>query len=75
MEANRPGKAVGAKLARALIEQFAGVRAADLEALHPPGSRHQLFRLSDGRVLDLFFKSARLYPSQEEYQTDRRSIG
>ncbi len=71
MEAVRPGKAVGAKLARALVAQSAGARDADLESRLPGGSRHQVFQLSDGRVVDIFLKSARLYPSREEFLADR----
>jgi|CXWL01.1.fsa_nt_gi hypothetical protein len=71
MEPTRLGKAVGAKLARSLIAQFAGKRDAALEKAWPEGSRHQVFLLSDDRVVDVFLKSARLYATAEEFRQDR----
>ena len=71
MEPTRPGKSIGAKLARTLVAQFAGKRDADLEGTFPPGSRHQVFRLNDDRVIDVFLKSARLYRTEEEFRADR----
>ena len=67
MEENRKGKAIGAKLARALVAQFGGVRDEALEGQYPAGSRHQVYRLSDGRVIDVFLKSARMYLTSEEF--------
>lgn len=70
MVEKRPGKSVGAKLARTLCAQFGGVRDPALEALHPAGSRHTVYLLDDGRVVDVFLKSARLYASEEELRQD-----
>lgn len=69
-EEKRPGRSIGAKQARALCTEFAGVRVESLERAHSAGSRHQVFRLSDARIVDLFLKSARLYGSQEEFLQD-----
>ncbi|MHB8874802.1 MAG: hypothetical protein ACYC8T_14025 [Myxococcaceae bacterium] len=73
MEATRPGKSIGAKLARSLLESVGGARDAELEGRYPPGSRHQVYRLADERIVDLFLKSARLYPSREEFLADLAS--
>ncbi len=67
MESSRPGKAIGAKLARSLIEQTEGTRDPALEGHYPASSRHQVFRLSDDRIVDVFLKSARLYRTEEEF--------
>ncbi len=71
MERTRFGKAIGAKLARSLISQFAGKRDATLESTWPENSRHQVFLLNDQRVVDVFMKSARLYASAEAFHQDR----
>lgn len=71
MERKRFGKAIGAKLARSLIAQFAGKRDATIEKAWPENSRHQVFLLNDSRVIDVFMKSARLYASVEEFHQDR----
>lgn len=74
MEPIRFGKAVGAKLARSLIAQFAGKRDSTLEKAWPEGSRHQVFLLNDDRVVDVFMKSARLYASADEFRQDRALV-
>lgn len=71
MEPTRPGKAIGARLARALLAQFGGQRDPALEQTWPEGSRHQVFVLSDSRVVDVFLKSARLYDSADDFRRDR----
>ena len=73
MDKARPGKSIGAKLARTLIAQFAGERDEKLEGTFPPASRHQVYRLNDERVIDVFLKSARLYRTAEEFHADRTS--
>ncbi len=71
MEQPRQGKSIGAKRARMLLEEVGGVRDPGLEGSYPPASRHQVYRLEDDRILDLFLKSARLYASDEEFLQDR----
>ena len=70
MMEKRPGTSIGAKLARSLTEKFGGVRTEVLEALQPSGSRHAVYLLEDGRVVDVFLKSARLYDSEDELRAD-----
>jgi hypothetical protein len=70
VDPTRPGKSIGAKLARTLVEQFSGERSPKLEGAYPAASRHQVFVLSDDRVVDVFLKSARLYRSAEEFHAD-----
>lgn len=70
MDPTRPGKSIGAKLARTLIEQFNGERNPTLEGAYPAASRHQVFLLDDDRVVDVFLKSARLYRTAEEFHAD-----
>jgi hypothetical protein len=72
MEEKRAGKAIGAKQARALLEQVGGKRDAGLEARYPAGARHQVYLLEDARVIDLFLKSARIYESKEQFLLDRK---
>ena len=71
----RPGKSIGAKLARALLERVGSERAEALERTYTPGSRHQVHQLADGRILDVFLKSARLYESKEEFLADQAARG
>ena len=71
MEEDRLGKSIGAKLARSLIAEAGSGRSPELEGAHGPNSRHQVHTLADGRIVDVFFKSARLYGSREDFLQDQ----
>jgi hypothetical protein len=68
------GTAVSAKKARELLKEIGGARDAELNAEcerilgYPSAASNGVHRLPDGRVLDIYDDSARLYASAREYR-------
>lgn len=78
MNRRRFGKAIGTRGARKLIRDIGGAIALDLiaerERTSGPLHNDQIIRLKDGRVLQISYGSAHLYPSTQEYRQLLASI-
>jgi hypothetical protein len=72
MSRRRFGKAVGARSAQKLIREIGGAPAFDLiadwERIIGPLHGSEIVQLKDGRVLQISYGSANLYPSSDEYR-------
>jgi hypothetical protein len=66
------GKAIGARSARKLLREVGGAPdpelSAGLERAIGYAHSHQIYRLSDGRIVDIFYGSGRVYQSAEQYR-------
>src|SRR5262249_49501832 len=72
MAEKKLGKAVGARRARALVKKVGGVQDlqlfAELERVLGHKPPNEVYRLADGRVVDILYRSARLFESADEYR-------
>jgi hypothetical protein len=74
------GKAIRAKEARKLLKEVGGAKDAELKAEierilgHSSEPLDEIYRLTDGRVVDISYSNARLYESTEEYRQFLASV-
>jgi hypothetical protein len=72
MAEKKLGKALGARRARALLTKIGGVQDlqlfAELERVLGHKPPNEVYRLADGRVVDILYRSARLFESADEYR-------